>query len=694
MHEKYPRVFSPIKIGPVELKNRFYASPHAMPMNIRGKPTDDYVQYNVARAKGGLGLLMLSLTIPERTMGAQSRPSSRENIPAFRALTDAVHEAGAKIFGEPFYQWMATGAWLPFSPPAPSLGPSVAQYSFMDRRSATRAMTSRDIREMLQAIGDATANLREAGLDGVMLHVSHGALLQQFLSPYFNRRTDAYGGGLDNRMRLLVEALEIAREAAGESMAVGIRLNCDELLDGGYDTNEAQQVLKSVADAGLIDFADLDVAVEPEQFHLGMPPVFVEPHVYAPYVEAVRGAAGSVPILSVLGRLTSVADGEAFLQSGLCDMVGIARASIAEPELLRNAFEGREEQSRTCIACNACMAGALEGMQICAINPATYRERLWGPHSFLPAPQRSKVVVVGSGPAGLEAARVSALRGHDVTLFEERNTLGGALALWAKLPDRAFYARAIEWWQRELVRLGVSLRTGVRANSNLVMAAAPDAVIVATGAVYSRTGRSNHADLAIPGHDRSCVLLPEDILLGKAMPTGKIVVLDAEGNHTGVGLAEALARDGADVEFVTPYFSPTSSRLIDTQDAWFIVKRLLASGVTLTPISYIRRIGDRQVTLYNVHSGEERVIDKVDAVVLSTGRLPVNGLEEELRGRVRQLFTVGDALAPRVWSAAAFEGQKFARCIGEDDAPTCVEDAFFGADDLAFVPIPADLARA
>jgi thioredoxin reductase len=444
---------------------------------------------------------------------------------------------------------------------------------------------------------------------------------------------------------------------------------------------------------GLLDFVDLDIAVEPDQFHLGMAPVFADKHLYRPYVEAVRGAAGNVPVLSVLGRLTSVADAEQFIASGLCDMVGAARAVIAEPELVKNAFEGKEERSRTCISCNWCMAASQEGAQGCAINPASYRERHWGVDTFTPAARPAKVVVIGAGPGGLEAARVSALRGHDVAVLEARDHLGGAFALWTRLPGRAFYGKATEWWARELKRLGVKIHLNTTATAARVLAEKPDAVIVATGARYSAEGRSNYRDYAIPGHDKTFVYRPEEILLGRAKPTGKIVVQDAEGWHGGVGIAEFLALAGAKVELLTPYFSPMQIRLSATQEAPYVAKRLRAAGVALSATAYIKSIGDHAVTVGDVHGDAERVITGVDAVVLTTGRLPVNDLEKDLDGKVAQLFVIGDALAVRVWASATYEGQRFARLIGEPNAPATVADLYFAGEDPNLNPMPADVRR-
>jgi 2,4-dienoyl-CoA reductase-like NADH-dependent reductase (Old Yellow Enzyme family)/thioredoxin reductase len=694
MHPRYPHVFSPIRLGPVEIPNRFFFAPHGSSLSVGTKPSDDLVAYSAERVKrGGCGLVIVSLVVHERGRTRQPSPHPAENIPAFRAMADAIHAAGGKIFGQIWYWWGAYGQWQPFSPPAPSLGPSTRQYGVANRTVSTHEMDLEEIRAMNAAMRQSAAHLREAGFDGVMLHASHGGLLEQFLSPYFNLRTDEYGGSLENRMRLLIESLQAARDGAGPGLAVGMRFNCDEMLPGGYGTATAREVLKVVCDHGLVDYVDLDVGIEPQQLHLGIPPSLVQAQVYRPFVEAVRDAAGKVPVLSVLGRLTSMADAEAAIAAGVCDVVGAARQLIAEPEFVQNARNGNEHRGRICIGCNWCAAALSEGAQGCAINPGSYRERLWGVDTFAPAPRASRVVIVGGGPAGMEAARVCALRGHKVTLLEARKQLGGALVLWAALPGRTIVQEAAFWWQKELERLGVEIRLGIEATAAAVLDLAPDAVVVATGARYSPGGRSIAADFDIPGHEHEIVYRPEQILLEGARPFGRVVLLDGEGMHASAGIAEMLGNAGAEVLYVTSGFAPLSSRLIDTFEAPLIMKRLKAAGVQFAPSTWVKRIGAREVTLYDVHSEIERTVGNVDAVVLATGREPLNRLGNSLAGKVPQLFVIGDALAARPFATAAYEGQKFARYIGEPDAPATIGEAYFRPEAPEGNPLPADMAR-
>lgn len=693
MHSKYPNVFSPIRLGPVEIPNRFFFAPHGSALSAGTKPSSDLVAYSTERVKdGGCGLVIVAIAVHERARTRQPSAHPPENVAAWRVMADSIHAAGGKIFAETLYHWTGGGWWQPLSPPAVAFGPSVRQYSYGGRGFSTREMSKAEIRAMLSAIEQSAANLSAAGFDGIMLHASHAALVEQFVSPYFNERTDEYGGSLENRMRFVIEALQAARAGGGPNFAVGMRFNCNEQIAGGYDEETAREVVKTLCDRGLLDYIDLDVGLEPQQYHHGMPTGFVVKQYYRPFVERVRKAAGKVPVLSVLGSVTDMAIAEEALIAGVCDVAGAARQLIAEPRFVQNARDGREEQSRTCIACNWCTAAGGDGAQGCAINPASYRERLWGMDSIVPALAPRRVVVVGGGPGGLEAARVASLLGHMVTLIEGRERLGGALALWAELPGRGNYAAALDWWRSELARLDVDVRLSTTATREMILAEKPDAVIVATGSRYSAGGRSITMDADLPGYDLPSVYRPDDILLGGKRPTGNVIIIDGEGYHAGTGIAELLAKAGAKVQFVTAGYSPVSGRLTDSWEEHHVVKRLKASGVTLRPTTWIREIKTGSATLYDIHTGEEWQ-EPADAVILITGRVPQDSLSRELEGEVPQVYVIGDALAARMLAAAPYEGQKFARLIGTPDAPGTTAEAFFRAEDPAVNLAPADAGR-
>jgi 2,4-dienoyl-CoA reductase-like NADH-dependent reductase (Old Yellow Enzyme family)/thioredoxin reductase len=678
MSDRYPNVFRPIDIGPVTVPNRFYLPPHGVPLVSAGPhgssvPSSFFVEYYRERARGGVGLLVHSVTVPPftRRLACAAYAGS---VPAFAAVADAVHEEGAKIFAQVHYASLTGGTWGPLSPQLPVLGAS--SYQRFENYDTFHEMTRDEIKAFVHGFARSTRNLRDAGYDGIEVHAAHGVLVEHFLSPYFNNRTDSYGGTPENRSRLLVELLETVREHGGPNLAYGVRLNCDEMLPGGLTQDDTREILADLIARGLLDFADLDIAVEPQQAPLMTAPPFVEPLHITPFVDYV-GERQPIVVMSALGRVTTVAQAEEAIANGVADMVGSARGLIAEPALVNNARDGLEHRSRTCLSCNYCVAaGVYSGAFGCTINPASGREKLWGLQTGGGAPGRSKVVVVGGGPAGMEAARVAAVRGHEVVLFERRPSIGGQLNLWARLVDREIFATTPEWYAGRLDELGVKVHTRTDATVERVLEESPDTVVVATGSQYVTTGAGSISNAAIPGAERSFVYTPEQILECGVRPTGRVVVLDEEGINTGVGIAELLAQGGAEVTIVTRQFHAAPYLMYDMHLP-FILPRLKNLGVEILTTAHLSEIGENEVIAFDILTNEEIVFDDVDAVVLVTMRSPVKGLAAELDRRVRQLFVIGDALAPRGFAEATYEGQKFAREIGEPGAPLNMVDAIF-----------------
>jgi 2,4-dienoyl-CoA reductase-like NADH-dependent reductase (Old Yellow Enzyme family)/thioredoxin reductase len=685
---KYRHVFSPLRIGPVEVPNRIFFPGHGLPLVAGGPqgtrvPSEDCAHYYAERAAGGVGLLILTtLSGP----GVRVSALHEESVPSFKAVADLVHKRGARLFAQIGDEVWARpgGTWEPLGPSRPLVGPSPdPRFETYDVRHglATSAMP-----EFIARFGRCAQHLSAAGYDGIEIAAAHGHVIEQFISPYFNHRTDQYGGSTGNRLRTLIQILESVRSSVSSQMAVGVRFNCDERLVGGFDQDNAKQMLTTLINMKLIDFANLDIGVVPQQAGLIMPPHFVEALHQTAFVERVGEVTRSkIVTMTAPGRLTTVAQAEQLIRAHVADMVGSARGLIAEPEMVKNAAEGRENRNRICIACNACLA-ASRSSWYCAINPATGREGRWGVAIRDAVLKGSKVVVVGGGPAGLEAARVASMRGAHTVLLERENELGGQLRLWARLPEHEHMLETPQWYGARLAELGVDIRTTTEATTELVLAEQPDAVIVATGGRYSPEGISGFLPLPIPGWDKDIVYTPEAMFRGNK-PTGRVLVLDEEGLHTGAGIAALLAQEGCQVELVTSQ-SQIVSNLVATLESTHIIGRLKRLGVVVTTESYIKVISDHEVVVYDIFTNvEQRRL--IDAVVLATRRQPQELLCQQLEGKVLQVYAVGDALAPRGLSEATFEGQRFARLVGDRGAPRTSDEALMRPPDPASSPRPA-----
>jgi 2,4-dienoyl-CoA reductase-like NADH-dependent reductase (Old Yellow Enzyme family) len=683
-HDRYPHAFTPIRIGPVEVRNRVFMPAHGIPLIVGGPrgtkvPSDDYAHYFAERAAGGVGLLFHSMI---SGAGAFNSPLQEESIPSFRAVAEAVHRHGAKIFAHIWPQ--PGGAWEPLSPFRPVMGAS--PFPRFERYDSRHGLASAVMPRLIDQFARCAANLAAAGYDGFEVHTSHGLMLEQFLSPYFNHRTDAYGGDFEGRLRTLTEILRVVRAAMGPDRAVGVRMTCDEKLPGGITQADARDVLTALMDRGLIDFAGLDAAVGPQRDAIR--PAFIPPMHERPYIEGVGPVIkGRIANLAGIGRVTTMAQVEQLLAEGVADMIGLARGLIAEPALVKNALEGREDRSRACVAGNACSANrALFGGWSCVINPVAGKERLWGQAVGRTPARPGNVVVVGGGPAGLEAARVAALQGHRVVLMERAAALGGQLLDWGKLPDREHMLGTVDWYRGRLSELGVEARLARQADVTAILAEQPDAVIVASGGQYCPDGASGFQPFAIPGWRAEFVLTPERVLNG-VRPQGRVLVLDEEGLHTGVGIAELLARDGAQVELVTSQ-AQIAVNLVATTEAEIIIGRLKRLGVRLTTEAYVREIVGDEAVVYDIHTEQEER-RQVDAVVLATRRRSVGGLEAELAGKVAQVFLIGDALSPRSLGEATYEGHRFARLIGAEGAARSTDEALLEDPSASVFPGPA-----
>ncbi len=675
---RYPTLFSPIRLGPLELAHRAVMSGHGMLLTDT-LVNDHHVAYAARRARGGAALIGLQSEPVHRTGHHYAERHlalySDEVVPGLARLADAVHAEGSKVsqilwhagLNVPYREGVP--AWAPSAVPSPGLG------------EVPKPMTRAEIREVVRAYAAAARRCREAGFDAVEVQTASNYLLGSFLSPATNRRSDEYGGSLENRLRIVVEVLEAVREAAGPGMAVGVRTGAGWLIPADlahYDADYAVQVMGPLAARGLVDWVSVTVGSH-YSFDQIIPPMAV-PRGNAVEAAAVLKAALGVPIV-VAGRIRTPEEAERVLAEGKADVVAMARTWIADPDWLVKVRRGDEARVRPCVSCNqGCIGTVMRGAHgTCVVNPVAGNEaRLGEPQ---PAQGRQRVAIVGGGPAGLEAARVAAERGHAVTLYEAQTRLGGEWRLAGEAPGRSELLEAIAWWERELVALGVTVRLAERVADPAALDA--DAVVLATGAQASQLAVWRFRptlDDGIPG----AVGLPHGraVLAGLARVSGSVLVIDEEGGWPAVSLAETLAADAevTSVTVVTTLPGLGVPELNYSLETALVGARVAAAGITVRAGAFVERVdragGDGRAagsggSVQLLGGGS---LGPFDAIVLSTGAsspelaetvatLRAPGAEAHPPQGSPAIWAIGDAVAPRGFWAATSDGNRVAREI-------------------------------
>jgi len=648
---KYRYLFSPLKIGPITVRNRVVFSAHLTNYAENGLPSEQHAAYFAARAKGGAGMIITEEHSTHPTDWPYEKLIHGFNsavIPGYRRITEAVHAYDVPILaqlnhngGQASSMFSRLPVWAPSAVPDPLF------------REVPKAVDQHEIREIVAGYGLVADHCAQGGFDGVELQCSHSSIVRGFLSPATNERTDKYGGSLENRARILLEIIDVVREAIGPGRALGVRLCGDELIEGGTRIDEAVAVARLVEAQGKVDYINTSIGVATATLFMIEASMHV-PANYAAYIPAALRQAVDLPVIGV-GRFKDPLQADRALAAGTCDLIGVVRGQIADPDFAAKARAGEASSIRTCLSCNQECVGrmGLNRWLGCIENPRTGRESI-----VLPAPRRRgrRVVVVGGGPAGLQAATTAATRGHEVTLLEREPRTGGQVAVAASVPSRAEFLDIVRNLLSECQRTGVDVRTGVNADAAAIRALSPDAVIVATGA---RPARPPWAG------DNTRVVDVRDVLEGRAAPDGDVVVVDNLGFHQATSVAELLADRGASVEIMTPGMVVGQDLGITLDmEGWLMrahAKRIVQSTDLVVMGATAREDGEG-VTLDLLHhpTGGERS-RSCDWVVVATHQQPVDELWRELLDDpALEVHRIGDALAPRRAHSAVIEGHRVA----------------------------------
>jgi mycofactocin system FadH/OYE family oxidoreductase 2 len=648
-------LFTPIQVGRLTLKNRIYSSGHAEAMAEGGRPGERLARYHAAKARGGCALTIFggsSSVHPSSPAAAWKQIANHDDsiIPAYRALADAVHAHDCLVFTQLTH--MGRRAQADGEETNVLVAPS--QIPERVHREVPHEVEAEQIAEIVRAFGQAARRCREGGLDGIELSMAHNHLIDQFWSPLFNQRLDEFGGSLDNRLRFGFEVLREIRRTVGRDFVVGARISGDELTRGGLTGGDMAEIARRLAASGLLDFLSI-IGGGAHTYELqaaAVPNMSYATGVFVPLAAAIKQAAPAIPILHA-SRIVDPAHADRLVAERQIDVVGMTRALIADPDLPRKALEGRFDDIRICVGANeGCIDRIYQGKPVtCVQNPATGREAELA--EIRAAAKPKKVVVVGGGVAGLEAARMAAVRGHRVVLFEKAAELGGQVLLAARAPERAEYAGIVRFLAAQVGKLGVGVRLGVEATPSAVLAERPDAVVVATG--------SHPFVPPVPGSDGKHVVTDRDVLAGEAKVGPSVVVVDDVHTQEALSTAELLLSQGKRVEVISPLFYVGQD--VGVTSIAPLYRRLFTAGVVLTPGTELRAVEGSTVIVANVYSGLERRIEGVDTVVLAAGSRSTDALYRALKGQVAELYAVGDCVAPRGVHQALLDATRVARAI-------------------------------
>jgi mycofactocin system FadH/OYE family oxidoreductase 2 len=647
---RYRYLFTPQRIGPVVARNRIVFSAHLTNYAEDGHPTEQHAAYYAARAAGGAGLVITEEHSTHPTDWPYEKlihGFHRSVIPGYKRITEAAHAHDTPIFaqinhngGQASSMYSRLPVWAPSAVPDPMF------------REVPKAVEQHEIAEIVAGYGTVAGHCAEGGFDGIELQCSHSSIVRGFLSPATNKRTDSYGGSLSNRTRILMEIIDAVRGAIGSDLALGVRICGDELIEGGTTIEDAVEIAAAVEATGKVDYINTSIGVATSTLYMIEASMHVPPG-YALFIPNAIRRRVDLPVVGV-GRFKDPQQAERALGDGHCDFVGVVRGQIADPDFAAKARAGAATDIRTCLSCNQECVGrmGLNRWLGCIENPRTGKESV---ALTTPSPRGRRVLVVGGGPAGLQAAASAGRSGHRVTVLERQPRTGGQVSVAASVPSRAEFLDVTRNLLAECGRYGVEVRTGVTATAEMVRSENADVVVLATGARPQPPHWAGGCDSVVD---------VRDVLEGRAEPSGDVVVVDDLGFHQATSIAELLAERGCAIELITAGMV-VGQDLGVTLDMESFNIRAHAHGIRQSTDLVVigceqsEQDGVRTLTLQLLHhpTGEMRE-RRCDWVVCATHQEPNDELWRALRDDPIELHRIGDCVAPRRAHAAVVEGHR------------------------------------
>jgi 2,4-dienoyl-CoA reductase (NADPH2) len=625
-------LFEPIKVGSLTVKNRIVMPTVTTGFSV-GPVTEQLRDYFVERAKGGVGMIFVGISGIEKELKYSIDVSSDDTIPGLRGLAQAIKAKGARAALQAWHPGRYEFTWITGRKPVSAS--DVA--STLAGTEKPRSLTVSEIEKIEEEYAQAALRAKKAEFDAIEFIGSAGYLISQFLSPATNKRTDGYGGKIENRVRFPLEIVERTKKLVGESYPITFRLSGEELIPGGNGLEETRVIAKKLEDAGVVAF---NITAGWHESRVPMITMDVPRGGFVYLAEGVKKVLSSAKVIAS-NRINDPLLADRIISEGRADMVSMGRPLIADPELPRKALEGRFDDIRTCIACNqGCFDHLFQSSPItCTVNPMVGKE---GKIKIEPAKQKKKIVVVGGGPAGLEAAMIAAKRGHNVVLFEKNKNLGGQINLAAVPPHKEELGNIITYIANQIRKLNVKVNLGKEATLELISKEKPDAVVIATGA--------QPASPNIPAEKGQTILQAWDVLAGNE-PKGKNIVIAGGGGvgcYTAHYLAEMKGKKVTIVEMLDKVAND-----VGVSSRWILRKELADRGVNIIIQAKLLRIDKDSVV---IKKGDKEESIPADAVILALGANADNKLYGEAKGKFSELYSVGDCVKPRKALEAIHEG--------------------------------------